>query len=106
MIVLNCSQRERGRAPLCGLVSGSLIKNDELLCVCVFQVGNGSGSPYKYPNLTAGYIVKWIKGAKTQYDLDIDYVGVSATFSTGYVVNSGWHIISFPNFLDLEREEL
>ena len=41
------------------------------------QVGNGSGSPYKYPELTAGYIVKWIQGAKSTYGLDIDYVGVS-----------------------------
>ena len=40
-------------------------------------MGNGTGSPYKYPNLTAGYICKWIKGAKDHYNLTIDYVGVS-----------------------------
>ncbi|XP_065844131.1 galactocerebrosidase-like [Oscarella lobularis] len=39
-------------------------------------VGNGSGSPYKYPNLTATYIVKWIQGAKKVYNLDIDYIGI------------------------------
>eukprot|EP00118_Oscarella_pearsei_P013831 m.114461 g.114461 ORF g.114461 m.114461 type:complete len:801 (+) comp37503_c0_seq6:569-2971(+) len=39
-------------------------------------VGNGSGSPFKFPNLTAGYIVKWVTGAKKNYNLDIDYVGV------------------------------
>ena len=41
------------------------------------QVGNGSGSPYKYPELTSSYIVKWITGAKKYYNLNIDYVGVS-----------------------------
>jgi len=46
------------------------------VCVCTLQVGNGSGSPYTYPNLTAGYILKWIEGAKSQYNLDINYVGV------------------------------
>ena len=39
-------------------------------------MGNGSGDPYKYPNVTAGYIVKWITGAKQHYGLDIDYIGV------------------------------
>ena len=37
-------------------------------------VGNGTGNPYAFPNLTASYIVKWVEGAKTVYDLDIDYV--------------------------------
>ena len=37
-------------------------------------VGNGTGNPYAYPELTADYIVKWVDGAKTVYDLDIDYV--------------------------------
>ena len=41
------------------------------------QVGNGTNSPYKYPELTTGYIVKWVQGAKSVYGLDIDYVGVS-----------------------------
>ena len=39
-------------------------------------VGNGSGDPYKYPNLTASYIVQWITGAKQHHGLDIDYIGV------------------------------
>jgi galactosylceramidase len=39
-------------------------------------VGNGSGSPYKYPNLTANYTANWILGAKSVYNLDIDYVGI------------------------------
>ena len=37
-------------------------------------VGNGTGNPYAFPELTAGYIVKWVAGAKSVYDLDIDYV--------------------------------
>ncbi len=37
-------------------------------------VGNGTGSPYAYPNMTADYVVKWVGGAKTVYNLDIDYV--------------------------------
>ncbi|XP_065845893.1 galactocerebrosidase-like [Oscarella lobularis] len=39
-------------------------------------VGNGSGSPFKFPNLTSEYIVKWVLGAKKHYNLDIDYVGI------------------------------
>jgi galactosylceramidase len=39
-------------------------------------VGNNSGSPYSYPNLTASYITKWIMGAKKYYNLDIDYIGI------------------------------
>jgi len=42
----------------------------------IMQVGNGTGSPYKHPDLTAGYICKWIGGAKAHYNLTIDYVGV------------------------------
>ena len=37
-------------------------------------VGNGTGNPYAYPNMTADYVVKWVDGAKTVYNLDIDYV--------------------------------
>lgn len=37
-------------------------------------VGGATGNPYAYPNLTAGYIVKWVEGAKSVYNLDIDYV--------------------------------
>jgi len=39
-------------------------------------LGNGSGNPYKYPNETANYTLKWILAAKKFYQLDIDYIGV------------------------------
>lgn len=39
-------------------------------------VGHGSGNPYKFPNDTATYIIKWILGAKRVYNLDIDYIGI------------------------------
>jgi galactosylceramidase len=39
-------------------------------------VGGGSTSPYTHPNLTAGYISKWVGGAKKYYNLDIDYIGI------------------------------
>ncbi|XP_065883911.1 galactocerebrosidase-like isoform X2 [Dysidea avara] len=50
-------------------------------------VGNGTGSPYKHPNLTAGYICKWIKGAKDHYNLTIDYVGIwnERNYDSNYV---------------------
>ncbi|XP_045189116.2 galactocerebrosidase-like isoform X2 [Mercenaria mercenaria] len=38
-------------------------------------VGNGTNSPYTYPERTVEYIVKWIKGAKEYHGLDIDYIG-------------------------------
>ncbi len=38
-------------------------------------VGVGD-NPYKYPNTTATYIVKWILAAKKYYNLDIDYIGI------------------------------
>ena len=63
-----------------GMYICNLIKEMEfMLCtynVYPVQVGNGSDSPYKFPNLTAEYIVKWVLGAKKYYNLDIDYVGV------------------------------
>ena len=37
-------------------------------------VGNGTGNPYAFPDLTSSYVVKWVDGAKTVYGLDIDYV--------------------------------
>ena len=40
------------------------------------QTGIPSGSPFAYPEQTSRYLMEWVKGAKTQYDLDIDYVGV------------------------------
>lgn len=39
-------------------------------------VGNHSGSPFDFPDLTARYLVEWVSGAKKQYDLDIDYLGI------------------------------
>jgi galactosylceramidase len=38
--------------------------------------GGDTSNPYGFPELTAGYIVMWIQGAKSQYKLDIDYVGI------------------------------
>jgi len=38
-------------------------------------VGNGSGSPYTYPQQTAEYITKWVAGAE-QKGLHIDYIGI------------------------------
>ena len=40
-------------------------------------VGGGEWWPYRYPNRTATYIIKWIQGAKTHYNVTVDYVGVS-----------------------------
>lgn len=50
-------------------------------------VGKGSGSPYKYPDVTAGYIIKWITGAKQVYNLSIDYVGIwnERNFDSTYI---------------------
>jgi galactosylceramidase len=39
-------------------------------------LGNGSGSPYKYPNETANYILKWLVGAHKYYNVVIDYIGI------------------------------
>ncbi|EGD72245.1 galactocerebrosidase [Salpingoeca rosetta] len=39
-------------------------------------VGNGTSSPFSYPNLTADYISKWLQGAKSVYGLDVDYIGI------------------------------
>ena len=36
----------------------------------------GSSSPYTAPEVTARYVTKWVDGAKQQYGLDLDYVGV------------------------------
>ena len=32
--------------------------------------------PFSAPNKTASYLLEWVKGAKSEYDLDIDYVGI------------------------------
>ncbi|XP_064598914.1 galactocerebrosidase-like [Liolophura sinensis] len=39
-------------------------------------VGQGTDSPYTNVTITADYIVRWIKGAKTHYNLTIDYIGI------------------------------
>ncbi|XP_062857083.1 galactocerebrosidase [Trichomycterus rosablanca] len=39
-------------------------------------IGQGSNSPYKFPNITANYVVSWVMGAKQYHNLDIDYIGV------------------------------
>ena len=40
-------------------------------------LGKGTHNPYIDPVQTADYVVNWIKGAKSVYNLTIDYVGVS-----------------------------
>ena len=40
-------------------------------------LGKGTHNPYIDPVQTADYVVNWIKGAKTVYNLTIDYIGVS-----------------------------
>uniref|UniRef100_A0A0B7AM96 galactosylceramidase n=1 Tax=Arion vulgaris TaxID=1028688 RepID=A0A0B7AM96_9EUPU len=39
-------------------------------------IGQGTSSPYTNNNVTADYVVRWINGAKTYYNLTIDYVGI------------------------------
>lgn len=39
-------------------------------------VGNSSGDPFKFPELTARYLVEWVAGAKSEYGLDVDYLGI------------------------------
>ncbi|XP_022338081.2 galactocerebrosidase-like isoform X1 [Crassostrea virginica] len=39
-------------------------------------IGNGTRDPYHNPQLTADYIVQWIKGAKQVHNLTIDFVGI------------------------------
>ena len=37
-------------------------------------VGNGTGNPFAVPDLTASYVINWVKGAQSEYNLTIDYV--------------------------------
>lgn len=37
---------------------------------------NASATPFTHPAQTAEYVLEWVKGAKTEYALDIDYVGI------------------------------
>ena len=39
-------------------------------------LANCTDDPYSRPNATAAFIGKWVTGAKTLYDVDVDYVGV------------------------------
>ena len=50
-------------------------------------VGNGTGNPYAFPDLTASYIVKWVEGAQSVYNLTIDYVGIwnERSYSIEYI---------------------
>ncbi|WAR21711.1 GALC-like protein [Mya arenaria] len=36
----------------------------------------GQSNPYTYPDVTAGYIISWIKGASKYYNITVDYVGI------------------------------
>jgi galactosylceramidase len=40
------------------------------------ETGKPSGSPFTFPNQTSNYIKQWIVGAKSQYNLTIDYIGI------------------------------
>ena len=54
-------------------------------------VGNGTKSPYMYPELTVNYIIKWIQGAKKYHNLTIDYIGVSVFHIAVYLKTLyGW----------------
>ena len=39
---------------------------------------NDTAGPYKHPEQTARYVTEWVKGAKLEHDLQIDYVGCAA----------------------------
>lgn len=39
-------------------------------------VGNQTGGPFNFPELTTRYLVEWVRGARTEYDLEIDYLGI------------------------------
>mmetsp|Transcript_100821 Transcript_100821/g.291519 ORF Transcript_100821/g.291519 Transcript_100821/m.291519 type:complete len:867 (-) Transcript_100821:147-2747(-) len=35
-----------------------------------------SGDPFKHPELTTDYLLKWLEGARSEYGVNIDYVGI------------------------------
>eukprot|EP00928_Gymnodinium_smaydae_P044536 TRINITY_DN29700_c0_g1_i1.p1 TRINITY_DN29700_c0_g1~~TRINITY_DN29700_c0_g1_i1.p1 ORF type:complete len:868 (+),score=181.75 TRINITY_DN29700_c0_g1_i1:35-2638(+) len=35
-----------------------------------------AGNPFKHPELTSKYILKWLEGARDVYHVDIDYIGI------------------------------
>jgi len=39
-------------------------------------IGQGTRDPYQNPDVTADYIIRWIRGAKTVYHLDMDFIGI------------------------------
>ena len=41
----------------------------------VTGVPNNTAGPYKFPEQTARYITEWVRGAKSEHGLHIDYVG-------------------------------
>ena len=57
-------------------------------------LGKQSGSPYKYPNITATYITKWIMGAKTYYNLTIDFIGIwnEHAYDVNYIITLRKHL--------------
>lgn len=50
-------------------------------------LGQGSLSPYTFPEVTADYIIKWINGAKQVHNLTIDYIGIfnEHNYNTTYI---------------------
>lgn len=36
---------------------------------------NCTGNPYSLPQQTANYITSWVSGVKSEYGIDIDYIG-------------------------------
>ena len=38
--------------------------------------GQAQRLAFTYPNQTSHYIMEWVKGAKSKYDLEIDYIGI------------------------------
>ena len=36
---------------------------------------NNTAGPFQYPEQTARYVTEWVKGAKSEHGLQIDYVG-------------------------------
>lgn len=55
---------------------------------------NCTSDPYTYVNQTATYITKWVAGAKTTYDLDIDYIGSwnERAYNTTYLKTLRHHL--------------
>ena len=43
-------------------------------------LNNCNDNPYKNPNQTAAYITSWVAGAKSEYGLDIDFIGSCECF--------------------------